>query len=117
VLLAKMAATLHVLSGQRFVLGVSTSWHAEEYAALGVPFAERGQRLDDAIGACRALWSASPASFTSPTISFDDVYCEPRCNFDQFVAGFLIDLWRPGAATRVSLARRPKPRVQTQRPP
>jgi probable F420-dependent oxidoreductase len=78
VLLAKTAATLHSLSNGRLVLGISTSWHEEEYAALGVPFEERGQRLDDAVGACRALWSSSPASFESKTISFEHIYCEPR---------------------------------------
>ncbi len=78
VLLAKTAATLHALSGGRLVLGVSTSWHQEEYEALGVPFSERGPRLDDAIGACRALWSMAPAAFSSPTVSFDNVWCEPR---------------------------------------
>lgn len=77
VLLAKQAATVHALSGGRFVMGVSTSWHEEEYAALGVPFAERGARLDDLVGACRALWAGSPASFQSPSISFDDLICEP----------------------------------------
>jgi probable F420-dependent oxidoreductase len=78
VLLAKTAATLHELSRKRLVLGVSTSWHQEEYAALGVPFEERGQRLDDLLGACRALWSSAPASFSSATVSFADIYCEPR---------------------------------------
>jgi probable F420-dependent oxidoreductase len=78
VLLAKTAATVHALSGGRFVMGVSTSWHEEEYAALGVPFAERGSRLDDTIGACRALWGSTPASFSSPSISFDDLICVPR---------------------------------------
>ena len=78
VLLAKTAATVHALSGGRLVLGISTSWHQEEYAAVGVPFEERGQRLDDAVGACRALWSAAPAAFSSRTISFEDIYCVPQ---------------------------------------
>jgi probable F420-dependent oxidoreductase len=77
-LLAKTAATLHALSGGRLVLGVSTSWQSEEYAALGVPFSERGQRLEDIVGGCRALWSGAPASFHSASVSFDDMYCEPR---------------------------------------
>jgi len=78
VLLAKTAATLHALSNGRLVLGVSTSWHEEEYTALGVPFEGRGQRLDDLIGACRAVWSSAPASFHSSSVSFEDIYCEPR---------------------------------------
>lgn len=78
VLLAKQAATVHALSGGRFVMGVSTSWHEEEYAALGVPFMERGARLDDLIGACRALWSGVPASYTSKSISFEAMICVPN---------------------------------------
>ncbi|HLZ29661.1 MAG TPA: TIGR03619 family F420-dependent LLM class oxidoreductase [Chloroflexota bacterium] len=78
VLLAKTAATVHALSAGRFVLGVSTSWHEEEYAALGVPFAERGARLDDTLGACRALWGSTPASFTSRSVSFSELICVPR---------------------------------------
>jgi alkanesulfonate monooxygenase SsuD/methylene tetrahydromethanopterin reductase-like flavin-dependent oxidoreductase (luciferase family) len=64
-LLAKTAATLHELSNGRLVRGVSVSWMEPEYAALGVPFEERGARLDDVVAACRALWSSSPASFSS----------------------------------------------------
>jgi probable F420-dependent oxidoreductase len=78
VFLAKQAATVHALSRGRFVMGVSTSWQEEEYAALGVPFSERGARLDDLIGACRALWGASPASYSSDSITFEDLICEPR---------------------------------------
>jgi probable F420-dependent oxidoreductase len=77
-LLAKMAATLHSLSQGRFVMGVSPSWHKDEYDALGVSFAQRGQILEDTIGACQALWSGAPASFHSPTVNFDGMYCSPR---------------------------------------
>jgi probable F420-dependent oxidoreductase len=77
-LLAKMAATVHALSRGRFVLGVTPSWHRQEYEALGVDFASRGQIMEDAVGACRALWAEAPASFHSPTVSFDDMYCQPR---------------------------------------
>ena len=77
-LLAKMGATLHALSRGRFVMGVSPSWHRDEYDALGVPFADRGQVMEDAIGACRALWSGAPASFHSRTVRFDGMHCQPR---------------------------------------
>jgi probable F420-dependent oxidoreductase len=77
-LLAKMAATLHALSQGRFIMGVSPSWHKDEYDALGVSFDRRGQILEDTIGACRALWESAPASFHSPTVNFDGMYCSPR---------------------------------------
>lgn len=77
-LLAKMGATLHALSRGRFVMGISPSWHRDEYDALGVSFADRGQIMEDAIGACRALWEGAPASFRSATVSFEDMHCSPR---------------------------------------
>jgi len=77
-LLAKQVATLDQLSGGRVDLGVGTGWQREEYDAQGLPFEQRGQLLTDTLGACRALWRDTPASFTSPTLSFADIYCEPK---------------------------------------
>lgn len=77
-LLAKMGATLHALSRGRFVMGVTASWQKDEYDALGVSFERRGQILDDTIGACRALWASAPASWHSPTVNFDGMFCSPR---------------------------------------
>src|SRR5712692_441722 len=77
-LLAKTAATVHALSRGRFVMGVTASWQKDEYDALDVPFERRGQVLDDTIGACRALWAGAPASFHSPTVNFDGMFCSPR---------------------------------------
>ena len=93
-LLAKMAATLHVLSRGRFVMGISPSWHKDEYDALGVSFERRGQIMDDTIGACRALWSGAPASFHSPTVNFDGMTCQPRPQ-----AGERIPVWFTGKFT------------------
>jgi probable F420-dependent oxidoreductase len=77
-LLAKQVASLYAISGGRFVLGVTASWQKDEYDALGVPFAERGEVLDDTIGACRALWTSAPASFHSKHVNFDGMFCSPR---------------------------------------
>src|ERR1700694_2326438 len=46
VLAAKQIATLDHLSRGRILLGVGVGWLQEEFAALGVPFAERGARMD-----------------------------------------------------------------------
>jgi len=78
-LLAKTAATLHALAGdRRLVLGVSTSWQEQEYAALNVPFEERGRVLNDVLAASRALWSGVPTSFHGESVNFDDMVCEPH---------------------------------------
>lgn len=63
VLVAKQAATLDVLSAGRFTLGVGVGWSAEEFAALGVPFARRGRRTAEYLAAMRVLWSDDVASF------------------------------------------------------
>jgi probable F420-dependent oxidoreductase len=76
--LAKTVATLDVLSGGRVDLGVGVGWQREEYDASGLDFAARGQLLDDTVAACRALWSQLPASYSSSTTSFEDVFCSPQ---------------------------------------
>lgn len=77
-LLAKTLATLDRLSGGRLDLGVGTGWQREEFEGAGVPFRGRTARLEDTLRACRALWSDAPASFTSETVSFQDLWCLPR---------------------------------------
>ncbi len=77
-LLAKTVATLDVLSGGRVDLGVGVGWQREEYDAAGLDFTDRGGLLEDTVGACRALWSQLPASYTSARVSVDDVFCAPQ---------------------------------------
>ncbi len=79
VVLAKTLATLDVVSGGRVDLGVGVGWQKEEFEACGVPFEERWSRLDDGLRACRALWlSEAPASFSSPSVSFERLWSLPR---------------------------------------
>jgi probable F420-dependent oxidoreductase len=63
--LAKELATLHNFSEGRLILGAGSGWLKEEFAALGVPFEERGRRLDEEIAMMRAVWSEDPVTFTS----------------------------------------------------
>ena len=77
-LLAKTVATLDALAGGRVDLGVGVGWQPEEFDAAGLPFERRWARLEDTIGACRALWSDDPASYSSETVSFERVWCRPR---------------------------------------
>ena len=45
-LVAKQVATLDILSGGRVRLGAAIGWQAAEDESLGVPFAERGRRME-----------------------------------------------------------------------
>ncbi|HLM63231.1 MAG TPA: TIGR03619 family F420-dependent LLM class oxidoreductase [Acidimicrobiales bacterium] len=77
-LLAKTVATLDRLAPGRLELGVGTGWQEEEFAAQGLDHARRGAMLTDHVGACRALWTDSPARFASASVTFDELWCEPR---------------------------------------
>jgi len=63
--LAKELATLQNLSEGRLILGAGVGWMAAEFAALGVPFRERGRRMDEGIAMMRAVWSQDPVSFAA----------------------------------------------------
>ena len=97
--LAKSVATLDALSGGRVDLGVGVGWQREEYAVAGVPWEERWGRLDDGLRACRALWSETPASFASPSVTFDEIWCEPRPVQER------LPLWLGAKATEKNCAR------------
>lgn len=78
VVLAKQAATLDVLSEGRLLLGVGVGWLAEEFDAVGVPFADRGRRHDNYIEAMRALWCDIKASVHNTYTNFDNAISLPR---------------------------------------
>src|SRR5229473_7125770 len=61
--LAKELATLQNLSQGRLILGGGVGWMEAEFDALGVPFRERGRRMDEGIAMMRAVWSEDPVSF------------------------------------------------------
>ncbi len=78
VVLAKEVSTLDFLSGGRMQLGVGIGWLEEEFNAIGVPFGERSQRLEDGIGAMRALWSQDAASYDGTFTSFERCILRPQ---------------------------------------
>ncbi|MBO0813950.1 MAG: LLM class F420-dependent oxidoreductase [Actinobacteria bacterium] len=78
VVAAKQAATLDVLSGGRLTLGIGVGWSAEEFAALGVPFARRGQRAAEYVAVLRTLWSDDVASFDGEFARFNAVRVNPK---------------------------------------
>jgi probable F420-dependent oxidoreductase len=78
-LTAKEVATLDVLSGGRALLGIGSGWLEEEFDALNVPFADRGDRTDDHIRALRTIWAdgRSGATHHSEFTNFDNCIALP----------------------------------------
>ena len=66
-LTAKMAATLQMLSGNRFILGIGAGWRDDEYKAYGYEFprpAVRFAELEELIQICRLMWTQDAPTFT-----------------------------------------------------
>ncbi|BDH14078.1 MULTISPECIES: LLM class flavin-dependent oxidoreductase [Streptomyces] len=61
-LLAKQAATLDLLSGSRFTLGIGIGGRDDDYLAAGVDLRTRGRRLDRQLATMRRIWSGEPLS-------------------------------------------------------
>lgn len=78
VMLAKAVATLDVLSGGRVELGVGSGWQVEEYLAVGVPYEQRGARLDETIDALRHCWGPNPSSFTGTHVVVPESLVDPK---------------------------------------
>lgn len=79
--IAKSVATLDAVSGGRAVLGLGSGYLEGEFAALGVPYRQRGPRTDEAIQAIQAAWSAgasgTPAAHAGRFYPFEGVVSDP----------------------------------------
>lgn len=70
VLLAQQLAAIDHLSGGRVALGIGVGWMSEEFALLGVPWAERAARTDEAVAVLRSCWEgdAEPVPSARPPL-------------------------------------------------
>lgn len=68
-LLARQSASLDVLSGGRFTLGLGIGVRRDDYAATGFRFEERGRRLDEQLPLLRRIWADAddPRAGDGPT--------------------------------------------------
>ncbi|WP_052223511.1 LLM class F420-dependent oxidoreductase [Novosphingobium malaysiense] len=78
VFLAKALATLDSFSGGRVILGVGVGWAKEEFDALGIDFAQRGARTNEAIEAMRRLWLDEYSTFEGQYFHFRDACSFPK---------------------------------------
>lgn len=79
-LVAKMAATLDVISEGRLELGLGAGWHEPEYDAYGWTYRdgfERLMRLDESIRLLKRLWTEDRVSFDGDHYRIENAYCEP----------------------------------------
>jgi alkanesulfonate monooxygenase SsuD/methylene tetrahydromethanopterin reductase-like flavin-dependent oxidoreductase (luciferase family) len=62
----------------RLVAGLAAGSQEPEFTALGIPFAERGPRLEEGIAAVQALWTEAAATFRGCYYAFRDVRLDPK---------------------------------------
>jgi alkanesulfonate monooxygenase SsuD/methylene tetrahydromethanopterin reductase-like flavin-dependent oxidoreductase (luciferase family) len=80
-LTAKMAATLQVLSGNRFMLGIGAGWREDEYLSYGYEFprpAVRFAQLEDLIYICRKMWTEDSPEYVGKYYSIDKAAAPPK---------------------------------------
>ena len=80
-LTAKMAATLQMLSGNRFILGIGAGWSDDEYKAYGYEFprpAVRFAELEELIQICRLMWTQDAPTFTGKHFHITEAAAPPK---------------------------------------
>jgi F420-dependent oxidoreductase-like protein len=80
-LLAKMGATVDVLSGGRLFMGIGAGWFEKEAEAYGIPYYDvpgRLKRLAEALQIIRGMWSEDSFSFEGRFYKVSDAVCMPK---------------------------------------
>jgi alkanesulfonate monooxygenase SsuD/methylene tetrahydromethanopterin reductase-like flavin-dependent oxidoreductase (luciferase family) len=66
------------MSGGRLTVGVGVGWNEAEFAALGVPFHERGARTNEYLRLWQACWAPGKVSFAGKFFQFADMHVSPK---------------------------------------
>ena len=80
-LLAKMAATIDVLSKGRVELGIGAGWYENEFTAYGYDFSqpkERLGRLREGVQIIKKLWTQEKSSFSGKYYTITEAYSYPK---------------------------------------
>lgn len=75
---ARVAASIERLSQGRLIMGVGVGWMEEEFAALDVPFKERGKMTDEQLEIIEKLWSEEHINYQGQFYSIQDVAFYPK---------------------------------------
>jgi len=99
--LAKVAATIDVISGGRVEMGIGGGWYEHEWRAYGYGFPSAGERLgmlDEGVQIMRQMWTAGTATLAGKHYQVDGAICRPLPLQDGG-----IPLWIAGGGERKTL--------------
>lgn len=101
VYLAKVAATVDIISGGRIQMGIGGGWYEHEWRAYGYGFPSAGVRLgrlDEGVQIMRDAWRNGNVSFDGKHYQVDGAIVEPKPLQDNG-----IPLWIAGGGEKVTL--------------
>jgi probable F420-dependent oxidoreductase len=75
---AKAIASLDMLSGGRFVLGLGAGWNQDEMENHGVVYEDRFKQMEEKIQAMQAIWTQEQASFYGDHVNFGPLWSYPK---------------------------------------
>jgi probable F420-dependent oxidoreductase len=78
IVVAKEVASLDLLSGGRFELGLGGGWNREEMENHGTDFATRFKLLEEQTRAMQAIWRDDEAEFHGEHVDFDPIWSWPK---------------------------------------
>ncbi|MBV9757976.1 MAG: LLM class F420-dependent oxidoreductase [Alphaproteobacteria bacterium] len=78
VLVAKQAASLAVLCGEKFRLGVGVGWNEVEFVGLNENFRNRGRRSEEQVQVMQLLWAEPHVTFNGRWHTIEDAGINPR---------------------------------------
>ena len=99
--LAKVAASIDVISNGRLEMGIGGGWYEHEYTAYGYPFPKPSVRLgelDEAVQIMRMMWTEDEASFEGDHYTISGAICQPKPVQDP-----MIPLWIAGGGEQLTL--------------
>jgi len=80
-MLARIAASLDVMSKGRVEFGIGAGWNQDEHDAFGIPFekpSKRIQKLAEALEIIKRLWTGEIVSFEGRTYRLNGAFCLPK---------------------------------------
>jgi alkanesulfonate monooxygenase SsuD/methylene tetrahydromethanopterin reductase-like flavin-dependent oxidoreductase (luciferase family) len=77
-MLARMAATVNEIAGDRLTLGLGAGWNAPEFAAFGVPFDHLASRFEESFDVVRRLLAGERVSVHGAYVDVEDAVLYPR---------------------------------------
>ena len=99
--LAKVAASVDVISGGRLEMGIGAGWYEHEFDAYGYGFPRAGQRLQglaEGVEIMKRMWIEDEATYAGEIFSVSGAICQPKPLQQPHVP-----LWIAGGGERKTL--------------